>query len=76
MSPRRGERAAPPPVEGEYDLRFASSQAADGWEEIGRQVGGNLRRAFDAIPGQSAITIRPGASSPPEGQPGHGGLER
>ena len=23
MSPRRGERAAPPPIEGEYDLRFA-----------------------------------------------------
>ncbi len=38
MSSRRGERAAPPPVGEEYDLRFASNQA-----------GGNLRRAFDAI---------------------------
>jgi hypothetical protein len=49
MSPRRGERAAPPPVESEYDLRFASNQAADGWEQLGSQAGGNLRRACDAI---------------------------
>jgi hypothetical protein len=49
MSPRRGERAAPPPVGSEYDLRFAGNQAADGWEQLGRQAGGNLRRAYDAI---------------------------
>jgi hypothetical protein len=49
MSPRRGERAAAPPIGAEYDLRFASSEAADGWEELGRHATGNLRRAFDAI---------------------------
>jgi hypothetical protein len=49
MSPRRGERAAPPPAGSEYDLRFASNQAADGWEQLSRQAGGSLRRAFDAI---------------------------
>jgi hypothetical protein len=49
MSPRRGEHAAPPPVEDEYDLRFASNQAAYGWEQLSRQAGANLRRAFDAI---------------------------
>jgi hypothetical protein len=49
MSPRRGERAAPPPAEGEYDLRFASNQAAGGWEQLARHAGGSLRRAFDAI---------------------------
>ena len=49
MSPRRGERAAPPPVPGEYDLRFASNQAAEGWEQFARQASRNLRRAFDAI---------------------------
>jgi hypothetical protein len=36
MSPRRGERAAPPPVGEEYDLRFASNQAAEEWEQLGR----------------------------------------
>ena len=49
MSPRRGERAAPPPTGGEYDLGFASSAAANGWDELGRHAAGNLRRAFDAI---------------------------
>jgi hypothetical protein len=49
MSPRRGDRAAPPPAGAEYDLRFASNQAAEGWEQLGRQASGNLRRAFDAI---------------------------
>jgi hypothetical protein len=49
VSPRRGERAAPPPSEEEYDLRFASNQAADGWEELSRHAGGILRRVFDVI---------------------------
>ncbi len=49
MSPRRGDRAAPPPVAGEYDLRFASNEAARGWDELAVQAAANLRRAFDAI---------------------------
>jgi hypothetical protein len=49
MSPRRGERAAPPPAGSEHDLRFANNQAADGWEQLSRQAGGNMRRAFDTI---------------------------
>lgn len=49
MSPRRGARAAPPPTGGEYDLQFASNQAAEEWEHLGRHASGNLRRAFDAI---------------------------
>ncbi len=34
---------------GEYDLRFASNQAAEGWEQLGRLAARNLRRASDAI---------------------------
>jgi hypothetical protein len=49
MTPTRGDRAARPPVGQENDLRFASSQAADGWEQLARQAAGNLRRAFDSI---------------------------
>lgn len=49
MTPKRGERAAAPPVEGEYDLRFANSAAADGWEQLARHAARNLRRAHDAI---------------------------
>jgi hypothetical protein len=62
MSPRRGERAAPPPVGGEFELRFASNDAATGWEELSRQAPGNLRRAFEKI--RSA----PRASDEPERQ--------
>ena len=49
MSAKRGDRAAPPPVGEEYDLRFASNAAADGWETLARQAPGNLRRAYEAI---------------------------
>jgi hypothetical protein len=60
MNPRRGERAAPPPTGHEYDLRFASNQAAEGWEELARHAGPNLPRALDAI------RATPGSRSSPE----------
>ncbi|MGW4153158.1 hypothetical protein ACWEDF_08420 [Micromonospora chersina] len=49
MTPKRGDRAAPPAVGGEYELRFAESAAADGWEQLARQAPTNLRRAYDAL---------------------------
>lgn len=49
MSPKRGDRAAPPPVGDEFDLRFTTSAAADGWEQLARQAPTNLRRAYEAI---------------------------
>jgi hypothetical protein len=49
MNPSRGDRAAPPPLGGEYDIRFANSQAAQGWDQLGRHAGANLRRAYEAI---------------------------
>lgn len=49
MSPRRGDRAAPPPVGTEYDIRFANTGAAQGWDDLSRQAAGNLRRAYGRI---------------------------
>ncbi|SFE83444.1 hypothetical protein SAMN05216251_105378 [Actinacidiphila alni] len=49
MSPKRGDRAAPPPAGDEYDLRFATAEAAQGWDHLSRQAAANLRRAFDRI---------------------------
>ncbi|MEH1055728.1 hypothetical protein V6U89_11015 [Micromonospora sp. CPCC 206171] len=49
MTPKRGDRAAPPALAGEYELRFAESAAADGWEQLARQAPANLRRAYDAL---------------------------
>ena len=49
MSPKRGDRAAPPPIGAEYDLRFGELLGAAGWEDLARQASANLRRAYDAI---------------------------
>ncbi|GGM13884.1 hypothetical protein GCM10012279_35130 [Micromonospora yangpuensis] len=49
MSPKRGDRAAPPAVGNEFELRFASAAAAEGWEQLARQAPTNLRRAFETI---------------------------
>lgn len=49
MSPTRGDRAAPPPVGEEFDLRFADTEAALGRDNLSRHAAGNLRRAFDKI---------------------------
>lgn len=56
-SPRPGQRSEPQarrpgratPTSDEYDLRFANTEAADGWEHLSRQAPGNLRRAFERI---------------------------
>jgi hypothetical protein len=49
VSAKRGDRAAPPPRPGGYGVRFASNDAAKGWEELCRQAAANTRAAFDAI---------------------------
>jgi hypothetical protein len=49
VSPKRGARTAPPPREGEYDIRFADNQVATGWEQLCAQAVGNTRRAGEAI---------------------------
>lgn len=49
MSAKRGDRAAPPPHPGGYTIRFATNDAAKGWEELCRQAPSNVRSAFDAI---------------------------
>ena len=38
MSPKRGDRAAPPPGPDEWDIRFRDGESARGWEELGRQA--------------------------------------
>ncbi|MFI6130994.1 hypothetical protein [Micromonospora sp. NPDC051141] len=59
MSPKRGDRAAPPSVGGEYELRFADSAAAEGWEQLARQVPTNLRRAFESLRSGPRSTANP-----------------
>jgi hypothetical protein len=46
VSPKRGDRVAPPPSSSEWDLRFGDSAAANGWEELCRHVPGNTLKAW------------------------------
>jgi hypothetical protein len=56
VSPKRGDRVAPPARAGEYELRFGTGDAAKGWEELCRQAPANARVAFDAIRGNPRPT--------------------
>lgn len=60
MSPKRGDRAAPPAVGDEYELRFANTDAAGGWEQLARHAPGNLRRAFEVLRADPRGTTSPG----------------
>ncbi len=48
MSPERGDDVPPPPVGGEWRLRFATNEAAKGWGELCSEAPGNARRCFEA----------------------------
>jgi hypothetical protein len=37
---KRGERVAPPPAGGEWDVIFLTNDATDGWEQLGRHAPG------------------------------------
>ena len=50
--PRRGDRVAPPPRPGEWDLRFDNNGAARGWKEVCRQVPSNARTAWELLAAQ------------------------
>ena len=46
MSAKRGDRVAPPPGPGEWDVRFLENVAIKGWEELCRQAPGNTHAAW------------------------------
>ncbi|MFI2475154.1 hypothetical protein [Nocardia xishanensis] len=59
MSPKRGDRAAPPSVGIEYEIRFGTSESCSGWEQLAKQAPGNLRRAHDTIRADPRSTASP-----------------
>jgi hypothetical protein len=64
VTPKRGDRAAPPPATGEYELRFATTAAAEGWEDLCRQAPGGMRRAWEHIRADPRARERPGRQPP------------
>lgn len=51
MGAKRGERVAPPPGPDEWDVRFATTEAAKGWEALSQAAPGNTRKAWDLMSG-------------------------
>ncbi|WTA20203.1 hypothetical protein OG365_20300 [Streptomyces sp. NBC_00853] len=46
MTTGRGDRAAPPAPEGQWDVRFADAASAKGWECLAQQARENAYRAW------------------------------
>ena len=49
MSPKRGDRVAPPPGRDYWDFRFKETDAVNGWEELCRQAASNTLAAWDTM---------------------------
>ncbi len=58
MSPRRNDPVAPPPVEGEWQIRFSNNDAAKGWQELENRAANNLRRARDTMRADPAPAVQ------------------
>lgn len=74
MTPKRGDDIAPPPVDGEWRLRFATNEAAKGWGELCAAAPGNARRCFDALRADPVSVINPDRQHPLRGRLAHGVL--
>jgi hypothetical protein len=46
VSPKRGDRVAPPPGPGEWDVIFGTGEAGKGWDELCAQAAANTRHAW------------------------------
>jgi hypothetical protein len=49
VTPKRGDDAAPPPINDEYRIVFTSTDAARGWTDLSRQEPSNTRWAFEQM---------------------------
>jgi hypothetical protein len=49
MSPKRGDRVAPPPRPEDWDVRFADTDSAKSWEELCRQAANNTFNAWQEM---------------------------
>ncbi len=49
MSPKRLDRVAPPPVKGEWEVKFGDTKAAKGWEQLCDRAAVKTREAFELM---------------------------
>lgn len=61
MSPKRGDRVAPPPDPDEWDVVFGTNEAAKGWDELCVQAAANTLQAWRIMrigPAPAVMTSR------------------
>ena len=46
MSPKRGDRVAPPPGKNDFDIRYYRKEAVDGWQDLCQQAPGATSDAW------------------------------
>jgi len=47
--PKRGDRVAPPPASGGWDLRFGDAAAVEGWDQLSRHAPGPTLAAWTIL---------------------------
>ncbi len=47
--PKKGDRAAPPPPQGGWDVVFGDKDAPEGWNELCRTAATSMRAAYEAL---------------------------
>jgi hypothetical protein len=67
VAPRRGDRVAPPPGPGEWDIVFGTNDAAKGWEDLCAQVPNNTYDAWRMMRTGPAPTARTSRHQPLKG---------
>jgi hypothetical protein len=72
MTPKRGERVAPPPGPGEYDLVFGTSAAAKGWVDLCAQASRNAWEMWRILRTDPAPVIPTSRHHPLKGSLGTG----
>jgi hypothetical protein len=58
VSPKRGERVAPPAADGEWDLIYGTNEAAKGWGELCQQAPSNTLAAWRIMRANPAPTVQ------------------
>lgn len=49
MSPKRGDDVAPPPIDGEWRIRYAETDTVKGWRDLCSKARRNTRKAYETL---------------------------
>ena len=71
MTPKRGDRVAPPGRPGGWEARFATSEAAKGWEELCRTARSNTWEAWIILTERPTLPDNPSRQQKLRGQLSH-----